>query len=439
MSWICSKCETENPDRLNVCEVCDSPRELTSLDKTRKKYINNVAYKTFLRYHLQLLDAAELGDAIAQYEIGEWFLGRKSSTPSIDNDIIAVFWYRKAANQGLLEAQVKLASCYEKGYGVIKSKIEALKWYLKAANSGSEYAQQKVIELKYDKEIYRDVLKYKPQLFKDAENGNANCQFKLGEWFSSHNSQLSYKKKAVVWYTKAARSGHSDAMFKLGDSYINGSGVYCNVHEAIKWYVKAANNGHKAACLKLAHIYLYGVLMVRPNVKEAIKWYNRAGKDINIYDLYEIGKAYYNGENVQKDMSIAIEYFRSAAEKGYATAQYKLGLCYENGNGISKDIEVAKYWYKKAAKQGYCQTQTCVSKIYSEIQLKNLEHKNNVVEEKNGISFMWYVMAVLLIVGLIIIYNYYNKEKTSTYSPQTEKVYYKDYFDKQYKQKTEEL
>ena len=38
MSWICSKCETENPDRLNVCEVCDSPRELTSLDKTRKKY-----------------------------------------------------------------------------------------------------------------------------------------------------------------------------------------------------------------------------------------------------------------------------------------------------------------------------------------------------------------------------------------------------------------
>lgn len=430
MSWICPKCETENPDRLNVCEVCDSPRELTSLDKTRKKYINNVAYKTFLRYHLQLLDAAELGDAIAQYEIGEWFLGRKSSNISVDNNVIAVLWYRRAANQGLIEAQLKLALCYEEGYGVTKSKNEALKWYQFVANSGNEIAKQKVIELKYDKDIYRDVLRYRPQVFKDADNGNANCQFILGEWFSSHNSQLSYKEEAVVWYTKAARSGHREAMFKLGDCYLNGSGVYCNVHEAIKWYVKAASIGHKAACLKLAHIYLYGVLMVIPNVKEAIKWYNRSGKDINKYDLYEIGKAYYNGENVQKDMSKAIEYFRSAAEKGYAAAQYKLGLCYENGNGISKDIEVAKYWYKKAAKQGYCQTHNCVSKIYSEIQLKNLEHKKNVVEEKNGITFMWYVMVVLLMLGLIIIYNYYSKEKTSTYSPQTEKVYYKDYFDK---------
>ena len=157
---------------------------------------------------------------------------------------------------------------------------------------------------------------------------------------------------------------------------------------------------------------------------------NREGIDINKYDLYEIGKAYCNGENVQKDMSKAIEYFRLAAEKGYDTAQYKLGLCYENGNGIAKDIEVAKYWYEKAAKQGCCQAQNCVSRINSEVLLKNIEHKNIVVEENNGISFMWYVIVILLMLGLIIIYNYYSKENTSTYSPQTEKVYYKDYFDK---------
>ena len=28
MSWICAKCETENLDELNVCEVCESPKEV---------------------------------------------------------------------------------------------------------------------------------------------------------------------------------------------------------------------------------------------------------------------------------------------------------------------------------------------------------------------------------------------------------------------------
>ena len=25
MSWICKRCETENPDTTDICEVCDSP------------------------------------------------------------------------------------------------------------------------------------------------------------------------------------------------------------------------------------------------------------------------------------------------------------------------------------------------------------------------------------------------------------------------------
>lgn len=391
MSWICPKCETENPDRLNVCEVCDSPRESTSLDKTRKKYINNVAYKTFSRYHLHILDAAELGDTNAQYEIGEWFLGRKSSNLSIDNNIIAVFWYRKAAIQGLLEAQLKLASCYEEGYGVIKSKIEAIKWYQKAANSGSEYAKQKVIELKYNKEIYRNILTYRLQLLKDADNGKVNCQFKLGEWFSNHNN----KKEAIVWYTRAAKSGHGDAMLKLGECYEYGVGVYNSFSEAIKWYKKAAKSGNDSACLRLARAYLYGK-MVTKNVEEALKWYNLVGRGLDAADLCNIGYAYDTGDTISINKSKAVEYYRQAAEKGDSVAQYNMGVCYENGNGVSCDMNVAKYWYEKAAKQGYEQAKQRVSSIQFDVYTK---------EQNNKGCLTYIVTGIVALIGLVILIN----------------------------------
>ena len=37
MSWICPKCETENPDRLIKCEVCDTPREALPTEKSTKR------------------------------------------------------------------------------------------------------------------------------------------------------------------------------------------------------------------------------------------------------------------------------------------------------------------------------------------------------------------------------------------------------------------
>ena len=42
----------------------------------------------------------------------------------------------------------------------------------------------------------------------------------------------------------------------------------------------------------------------------------------------------------------------AAAEKGNAWAQDNLGSFYEYGKGVEKDMEVALSWYKKAAERG---------------------------------------------------------------------------------------
>ena len=50
-------------------------------------------------------------------------------------------WYRKAADQGLANAQNSLGLCYDNGTGVNKDAREAVKWYRKAANQGYAWGQ----------------------------------------------------------------------------------------------------------------------------------------------------------------------------------------------------------------------------------------------------------------------------------------------------------
>ena len=61
--------------------------------------------------------------------------------------------------------------------------------------------------------------------------------------------------------------------------------------------------------------------------------------------LYEFG----NG--VPADPATAAQWYRKAAEQGFAPAQFSLGLCYVHGKGVPQDFAQALAWYGKAAQQ----------------------------------------------------------------------------------------
>ncbi len=69
-------------------------------------------------------------------------------------------------------------------------------------------------------------------------------------------------------------------------------------------------------------------------------------------EAYKLGQAYANGIGVEKNLSKVVEWYRKAAEQGYAVAQYYLGVCYKNGDGVAKYAVKAVEWCKKAAEQG---------------------------------------------------------------------------------------
>jgi TPR repeat protein len=57
------------------------------------------------------------------------------------DEVEAVKWYRKAAEQGDELAQFNLGVMYDNGQGVAKDDVEAAKWYRKAAEQGIAIAQ----------------------------------------------------------------------------------------------------------------------------------------------------------------------------------------------------------------------------------------------------------------------------------------------------------
>lgn len=356
MSWICKKCETENPDRLKICEVCNSPREPSIKDKLREKY--NATYYFIIRYQPSLLEAADKGDSKAQFQIAEWFLSHGNEDPSDVNNVHAFFWYLKSANNEYIEAQYKLALCYEKGHGVIRNLDEAKRWYEKAAVLGDEKSKVRYLKIKYNK-TYESVIRYRSSLLFKADQGERYNQFLLGEWFNNHNSQSSYKGEAIKWYKRAAETDHYEAMYKLGECYEE-TGSFSL---AIKWLKKAAEGGNRKSYIKLGQLYLYGG-MVNKDVEEALKYFRLVlDEDISAADLCNIGYSFDVGDTVPVDKFKAVEYYRKAAEKGDIVAHYNIGVCYENGSGVLQNIEIAKDWYKKASEQGYSQAQQALDRI----------------------------------------------------------------------------
>ena len=86
----------------------------------------------------QLRQAAEAGDARAQFDLGVRYAGGKGVAA---NDAEAARWIALAAAQGLVDAQFNLGLMYADGNGVAVDPQQAVFWLRKAADQGDARAQ----------------------------------------------------------------------------------------------------------------------------------------------------------------------------------------------------------------------------------------------------------------------------------------------------------
>ena len=124
-------------------------------------------------------NSAEQGNSQAQYLLGMICIKDYKKFEE------AVYWYKKAAVQGNIEAQFELSGMYFHGVGTKQNYSEAYKWCKLAAERGSIVAQ-------YDLGVY---------------------------YLKGKGTEKDYKL-AVKWFRKAASQGNeaaTKALQKLGE------------------------------------------------------------------------------------------------------------------------------------------------------------------------------------------------------------------------------
>jgi len=295
----------------------------------------------------KIKQAAEKGEVTAQYYLG---CANGDGNGVAQDQAEAFKWMKSAAQQGLARAQRRLGWMLQNGLGVETNLDEAVVWYQKA-----------------------------------AERGDAQAQFNLGWMFENGVNVSQDYAEAAKFYRLAAEQGHTMAQNNLGWLYKNGWGVPEDQVEAVKWLQKSAEQGEPFAEKNLAWIYAageYGTSNVfgqgadaqirsggfAPNHELAEKWMRQA-VDLNSAEgQCQFGDLLYGefdneGHQDTTRFSDAAEWYRKAAENGFAKAQYQLAEMYNTGKLGEEQRSNCIPWFLKAAAQGNADAQAEVGEL----------------------------------------------------------------------------
>ncbi|MCP4316418.1 MAG: sel1 repeat family protein [Hyphomicrobiales bacterium] len=124
----------------------------------------------------------------------------------------ATSWYRKAAEQGLPEAQYNLGNLYRLGKGVPQSYAVAAKWYKKAAEQNHSWAQYNLARLyHFGWGVPQDYAEAVNWYQKAAEQNNTNAQYNLGIMNSEVKGWPEDLVQAHMWFNLAGSQGNGHA------------------------------------------------------------------------------------------------------------------------------------------------------------------------------------------------------------------------------------
>jgi len=243
----------------------------------------------------ELSQAAERGDASAEYALGLSCIGRFGGESKPEH---AIGWLRRAAERGHAGAQFELGIMYAVGRSVGRNLAEAVSWYRRAANQGHPAAQ---------------------------------C--KLGFMFATGQGVEKDDMEAKKWYSYAARQKHPIGLYETANS------------PTLMQCTKAAEEGHAPAQRDLGEVYLRGLYDVEPDVDIGKSWTAKAAEQGDPDAQRDLGLMHVR----QGDLETALPFLLSAAEHGYHDVHFQLGRMYRFGHGVEKDYERARSWYLKAA------------------------------------------------------------------------------------------
>lgn len=214
-----------------------------------------------------------------------------------------------AADEGDVQAQVRLGILSEQGRGLPQDYAAARSWYEKAAPQSADAQFLLGMMLYQGKGIPVDFDAARRHFEQAAGQGSLQAQVNLGwmcEYGQGQADAVPDLACARRWYERAASAGDPMGMFNLGTQYYLGKGVTQDYAEARHWFVRAAGKDFAGAYYNLGVMAL-GQGQARDPV-QAYEWFKLAELAAYPGAAYNIGKVV--GELQDTQRSEAEEWVR---------------------------------------------------------------------------------------------------------------------------------
>ncbi len=185
------------------------------------------------------------------------------NTPSISE-------LQQKANEGDAQAQFNLGCCYATNTDIEKNNHLAFEWIQKAAEQGLvdaqlflglSYSIERLIQNDENKDIligyWTEGKSFKPQwLFALKPNESASLSFK--------------------WFQEASIQNCIDAQYWLAFLYYEGVGTKQDYQQAFEWFKKSADQGFVYSYKWISYFYLLGKGGIKRNNELSCEWFKKA-------------------------------------------------------------------------------------------------------------------------------------------------------------------
>jgi TPR repeat protein len=268
--------------------------------------------------------------------------------------------YNKAANyhyiaaqDGIVESQMVLATLFTVDDGPKVNLSQAYKFYMMAAQNGVEEAKYYIANMSYyGKGTAMDTELGLRLLNEVAEKTQSRkIYFEIGE---IHRKGINASRNYVLAlenHEKAAKLGYTESKELSGNMYMYGQGAKINYEKALFWYTSAAVEGSVSSMTKAGDMHLFGQGTSKDTL-EAEKWFVKAADSSDADSLYRLASIYMKNENgVDPDYVKAIAYYHKAVNAGHKESMRELAVIYRKG--MSDVVEADNFKYNDLMKMYY--------------------------------------------------------------------------------------
>ncbi len=325
-----------------------------------------------------LKDLAKNGKPSAMYQLGVIYEEGRYEKQNIKR---AISYFEDASELHYDSARFALGRLYEIGKGAPQDFEKSLAYY-----------EASVHKTPHAEALYRLGTFYEKGLGMESPDQKKAIEYYLDAWrfgylpaqvkLDAVNIDSFGRQEDVSYIYYKATKGDAKNQYFAGRLFQEGVGVKKDLNKAFDFFQKSAAQGFLKSEVSLGDMYAKGQ-QVQRNMRIAVKHYLIAANGGEQEALDRLKSL-----DVEKELDTSsLEYLSYKALTGEAPKQYQLYLKYSNGDGVPVNYDLALEYCQKAANDGYEKAMMALANMYQRGLLVNRDPQT---------AFAWYRRAALV-------------------------------------------